>query len=237
MICFLTSSPFDEEDRFFINTNSFADNLRLVWNGGNVLYIASFPDFYDLTDQYSEKHRGVFEREGFDIESWSVLDRRNADKAEELVKSADLIFLCGGHCMTEHKFYEELNLKHLLKGFDGVVIGVSAGSMNSAACVYAPAELEEELTDPDFVSRYEGLGLTDINIFPHYHLYKDSMLGGKRMMEDIVYPDSFGERFYCMPDGTYLMIKDGKSEIWGEYWLLSDGIIKKMQENTEVGIC
>ena len=233
MICFLTSSPFDEEDIFFIKRNRFTENLRSVFKGGNVLYIASFPDAFDITDVYSQKHRAIFEREGFDIKSWDVLDHRNAEKASELIGSADLVFLCGGHCMTEHKFYEELDLKRLLTDFNGVIIGVSAGSMNSAGFVYAPPEYEEELADPSFIRWYEGLGLTNINIFPHYYLYKDAMLGDKRIMEDIVYPDSFGKMFYCMPDGTYLMIKDGKSEIFGEYWLLKDGSITKIQDDKD----
>lgn len=168
------------------------------------------------------------------MKNFTVLDYRNINDKDELIDDADVIILCGGHCPTEHKFFLELGLKEKLKSFKGIIIATSAGSMNAASIVYAQPELEGE-TSPDYVKYYEGLGLTDINILPHYHEYKNFVLDGLRVYEDITYQDSMGKAFYCFPDGTYLMINEnGTSKIYGEYYLVQNGILYKKQDNDEV---
>ena len=221
---FLTSSPYTEDGERFID-NDFLTELRKVWVKTNVLNIASFPDSYEISDEYSKRHERLFREAGFEIDKWIDLDHRNHAKTAELIKSCGVVILNGGHCMTEMNFFNEINLKNLLNDFEGIIIGVSAGSMNAAATVYAPEEYEEELEDPNFKKYYQGLGLTDVNIFPHYQMYKNQYLRDKRMMEDIVYKDSVGHKFLLIPDGSYLLIKDGKTEIHGEHYFLKDGVM------------
>ena len=228
MIYFLTSSPYGEDQVSFVKQSDFVETLKKFWSKPcNVLYIASFPDTFDITDQYAKRHEGIYREAGFQVENWTVLDYRNSKNVHELIKNAGVIILSGGHCMTEAKFFEELNLREGLKGFDGIIIGVSAGSMNSAETVYAPEEYEEELSDKNFVRFYPGLGLTKTNIFPHYQIYKDEVFGGKRMIEDIVCHDSIGHKFYVFCDGSYVL-GDGVTEtIHGPYIIIEDGKISE----------
>ncbi len=51
---------------------------------------------------------------------------------------------------------------------------------------------------------------------------------GLRIMEDIAYPDSRGRRIYLLPDGSYILIADGKEEVRGEAWLLADGVLSPL---------
>ena len=60
-------------------------------------------------------------------------------------------------------------------------------------------------------------------ILPHYQMIKDDLLDGLRVMEDIAYPDSQGNQFYVLVDGSYIYIENGKEEIFGEAYLLTDG--------------
>ncbi len=60
-------------------------------------------------------------------------------------------------------------------------------------------------------------------LLPHYQDTKDSYLDGKRLFEDITYPDSMGHTFIAIPDGSYLYSEDGKEELMGEYFVISDG--------------
>lgn len=226
MEIFLTSSPYAPDEKSFIQ-NDFTEKLKAVWKSGRVLYIASTPDEYEITDSYSERHRNIFVSEGFEISDWTVLDRRNEARAGELVGGADLIILTGGHCLTEHKFFMDINLKELLKTYNGIVMGISAGTMNSARLVYAPPEYDEEAQNPDYVDNYEGLGLTAKNVFPHYSAIRGEIIGGKRMFEDILLPDSYKRDIYCFSDGTYIHIKDGSEEICGSYELLRNGRVYK----------
>ena len=94
-----------------------------------------------------------------------------------------------------------------MRSFDGVLVGISAGTMNSAEVVYAQPELEGEATDPNYQRFLPGLGLTKKMILPHYQMLKDEVLDGLRVMEDIAYPDSQGRRFYLLVDGAICISK------------------------------
>ena len=103
------------------------------------------------------------------------------------------------------------------------MIGISAGTMNSANIVYAQPELEGEAADPTYSRFLYGLGLTELNILPHYQMVKDYILDGMRLYEDITYADSYGHKFLALPDGSYVMSEDGRESVWGEAYLISDG--------------
>jgi dipeptidase E len=152
-----------------------------------------------------------------------VLDSRNQAEAAALVAASDVILLAGGHVPTQNAFFRALGLRSLLAAYPGVIVGVSAGSMNAADTVYAQAELAGEAVDPAYRKFLTGLGLTDINICPHYQMLKDSILDGMRLFDDITYADSRGRRFLALPDGSYVLIRDGKAEVWGEAWQIADG--------------
>ena len=109
-----------------------------------------------------------------------------------------------------------------------MIVGISAGSMNSATEVYAQPELEGESVDHEYVKFFPGLGLTETKLLPHYQDIKDDFLDGKRLFEDITYADSIGHKFIAIPDGSYLYSEDGKEEIMGKYYVISDGTIKEM---------
>ena len=224
MICFLTSSPCTPEGEALSPANGFRDRLRACLpRPCAALYICSDPDGWEKTDYYAEIMARLFEEAGFDLKSFVTLDRRNQARAPALVRAADLIILTGGHVPTQNRFFAELGLRELLQGFDGVLVGISAGSMNCAETVYAQPEEEGEAVDPSYQRFFPGLGLTKKMILPHYQEIRNEVLDGLRVMEDIAYPDSFGREIFCFPDGTYLYIENGREAIRGEAWLLADG--------------
>ena len=106
-------------------------------------------------------------------------------------------------------FFASMDLRNLLADFDGVIIGISAGSMNCADTVYAQPEEPGEAVDPDYQRFIPGLGLTTRNILPHYNQVKDNVLDGLRLFEDITAADSAGHTFYILPDGSYILSRDG----------------------------
>jgi len=83
--------------------------------------------------------------------------------------------------------------------------------------------MEGESIDPDFRRFVPGLGLTDVQLLPHYQQVKDWTLDGKRLFEDITYADSIGHVFYALVDGSYLYAKDGQEWLMGESWRIADG--------------
>ena len=95
--------------------------------------------------------------------------------------------------------------------------------MNCADTVYAGPELEGEAIDPLYERWITGLGLTDINIFPHFQSLKDDYLDGLRLIEDITYADSIGHEIIALNDGSYIMLEDGKTTLYGEAYKILDG--------------
>ena len=231
MICFLTSSPMIPglEPATLNPANGFARRLRGCLPGATrVLFVCSDPDCPELTDFYADETRRSLEEAGIRLRGFTVLDRRNQDQAPALVNDARLIILAGGHVPTQNRFFREIGLRELLRGFGGVLIGISAGTMNSAETVYAQPEEEGEAVDPDYQRFLPGLGLTKKMIIPHYQMIRDDILDGLRVMEDIAYPDSFGREFLVFPDGTYLWVQKGREKICGQAWLLRDGQLTEL---------
>ena len=145
-----------------------------------------------------------------------------------MIDNSDLLILTGGHVPTQNKFFREIGLKDMLKGYDGIIIGISAGSMNCAEIVYAQPEEAGEAVDPAYEKFIPGLGLTNIMLVPHYQMTKDYLVDGLRLYEDITYGDSHGRRFYVLVDGSYLYIHDGVQELRGEAYVVADGVMTQV---------
>lgn len=221
---FLTSSPYTEHGKPFNEANQFARRLREATAGiRTVLFIASAPDCVEETEDQAQAVRISLELTGICFEEYRILDSRSAEQAGKLVKDSELIVLAGGHVPTQNAFFQRIGLRKWMEQYDGVVMGISAGTMNSADVVYSQPELDGESVDPNYCRFIEGLGLTKYQLLPHYQWTKGLLLDGKRLFEDITYSDSQGQCFYAIPDGTYLYGKDGREWLCGEAYRIWDG--------------
>ena len=229
MICFLTSRADEPETGILNPANGFAERLKACLPAPRkAVFVSSNPEGWERTDFYCAVTRAFLADAGLRFRSFVPLDRRNQNRAAKLIRGADLIVLAGGHVPTQNRFFREIGLKALLRGYEGVLIGISAGSMNAAETVYAQPEEEGEAIAPDYQRFLPGLGLTKRQILPHYQEVKDETVDGLRAIEDIAYPDSFGREFLIFPDGTYLWIRDGREAVCGEAYLLADGVMTQI---------
>lgn len=236
MTLFITSSPYVENaDRAILNPiNGFVDRLRDVLPPNpRALFICSHPESRDLTCHWGADTVSAFALANIAFSSYSVLDGYNADEAEFLIHSSDIIFLAGGHVPTQNAFFQEIGLRELLEGFGGVVLGISAGSMNMADVVYVQPEEEGE-SDPEFERFAPGLGLTEINVLPHYQKVKGNILDGLRLFEDITYADSMGNCFFAIPDGSYFYQDEDCLLLCGNGYRLMDGILEQLTIEEEI---
>ena len=235
MILFITSSPYiDGADRAILNPqNEFVDRLRAVLPPNpRALFICSDPDAHDLTCHFGADTVAAFSEAGMAFSSYHVLDGCNVEDAPFLIENSDIIILAGGHVPTQNGFFQEIGLPELLADFPGVVMGISAGSMNLAEEVYVQPEEEGE-SDPAFPRFAPGLALTDVNILPHYQKVKDNILDGLRLFEDITYADSFGCTFFALVDGSYIYQDEDGQLLCGEAYLLRDGILEMLTRDGE----
>lgn len=235
MTCFLTSSPCVAGEAKLNPANGFVDRLRdALPRVCSALFVCSDPDGAEWTDRFAGDMYDAFADAGFTFSSYEVLDRRTQDSAAELIAGAELIILAGGHVPTQNRFFQQIGLRGLLADFPGVIVGISAGTMNSADTVYAHPELSGEAVDPDYERYLPGLGLTQRMVLPHYQEVCDSGLDGLRLFEDIAYPDSMGNEFFALVDGSYLYSESGEELLFGEAYLIKDG---KMEQISAEGEC
>lgn len=228
MIAFLTSSPCLESGA--LNpANGLVEELRAALpNPCAGLFACSSPDDPAATDRFAAAMRESFEAAGFRFSRWDILDRRTQDAAAGLIRGAELVVLAGGHVPTQNRFFAEIGLRALLEGYPGAILGISAGSMNSAERVYAHPELPGEAVDPAYRRFLPGLGLTEVMLLPHVQSWRYDSLDGLRLIEDIAVPDSVGRCFYAVPDGSWLYLREGRQELRGEAWRIADGRMEQV---------
>ena len=236
MIAFLTSSPcIYGAPRAILNPeNEFADQLRrCLPDRIRCLFIASSPDDPPFTHKVAGEMAACFEEAELGFSELYILDRQTVADAQMLIWKSDLIILAGGHVPTQNAFFHDIHLKELLRNYQGTVLGISAGTMNAADRVYIQPEEPGESV-PEFPRFAEGLGITKINVLPHYQMVKDNELDGRRLYEDITFADSYGECFYVFVDGTYLLVENGRTTLHGEAYRLADGHMERMSAPGDV---
>lgn len=207
------------------DTNSFISNIKkYLKKTESIVFVASNKYDYEKIDIYSSLLFDSLKLSEIIFEKYNVLDNRAIQNAEEYIKNADLIFLCGGRISLQNEFFEEIHLKELLKGFSGIIVGQSAGSINMATHVFNSPE-EQENSD---IIYYEGLGLTDINVEPHWTLSIDESNENKLYQRNYIMQESHKRNIYALCDRSYILINGEDKEFYGETYLIKNGEIKRI---------
>lgn len=254
MVIFLTSSFWDYQTvsnytpRPLRDDNHFKENIKRYWKSNpHVLVFSSAPADAPLSDHITQEFYDAFTLADFSIGEIRCFDNRTIESFQnnhkdftgnpgrealkEALLWADVFYLSGGHAPTENQFMQQCDLKVLLSNqtiFDGLFIGLSAGSVNAATEVYLAPELEGESVDPQFVKSASGLGLTSMQILPHSQYMKTITLDGKDYINDIIAKDSVGRKIYMIPDGSYFILRNGITELFGDGEIIENGVISPL---------
>lgn len=229
-IIFLTSSPDDScqiQGEWvtgpFTKKNHFLENVTRVWpEHAHVLVITASPDADEQNREMMGYLETVFRESGLRVEELELLDRHTEKYARDWVEESSVLILGGGHVPTQNAFFQEIGLRRLLERFSGVIIGISAGTMNCADLVYAQPELPGETRDPHYRRYIPGLGLTRIQVLPHYDKVKHEKLDGLWIIDEISVADSDGKEFLALPDGSYVLCEGGKETVYGRAYRIAD---------------
>ncbi len=218
----------------FANENQILDNIKkLTPKYNNFVFVASDENNYDVTDIYANVAFESFKMT-LPFNNYTLLDGRTKDRAKEIIETADLILLCGGHVPTQNKFFENINLREIIRNTTALIIGVSAGSMNLSDVVYAQPELEGETLDANYRKYLRGLGLTNISILPHFDECIEGELDNKKILEDICLPDSKVRPFIAYSDGAYILDNGQKQTMYGSAYLFEKGSFQQISEDNSV---
>ncbi len=128
-------------------------------------FIASeFQQNPEKTEKYFRFFLNMFEKADIIFEEKYIIDgRMSIEEAQKLVAEADVIWLSGGNTPVEFHYLQEYGLDFVIKQHGGVIIGMSAGSINlskTAICTLSCGHTEQKI--------YNGIGCVDISVEPHF---------------------------------------------------------------------
>ena len=131
-----------------------------------------------------------------------ITSNMEEEKAKELVENSDMVMLMGGNPFLQRKLYLSKGLAPILKNYQGVILGFSAGAMNmSKKIIITPCSDEY----PDFDIR-PGLNLSEISIYPHCNfegeIFPDEIDAGGEVTisNDLLEVAREYGSFYCLQD-------------------------------------
>lgn len=235
MKVFLTSSPCISGSPELNPANGFVRQLMCcIPNPAHGLFISASPSEIELTEAIAQGMKESIAEAGANFLTYRVLHDATADMAPEWVAGANFIILSGGHVPTQNAFFKRIHLDLLLQGYKGLLMGISAGSMNCAKWVYAMPELDGESMNPFYHRFIPGLGLTNTMIIPHFQKLRYESLDGKRLIEDIAFRDSMNRRFYALPDGSYIYKNGSREQLHGPAWQVANGRLSVANHEGEV---
>ena len=233
MICFLTSATGPYQTPALYTENLFVDRLReALPEPVQALFVCSDPDAHEHTMHFGLEVRDAFVNAGFSLTGFTVLDGLNAADAPALVADAGLIILGGGYVPSQNRFFAEIRLKKLLRGWDGVLVGISAGSMNAASTVLVPPEAPEDPMEPDQWPVLQGLGLTEHHLIPHFQYLRSQPTPNGGTVEALLLEGSRRWPLLALNDGSYIF-KDaaGNETVCGEAYRIADGEIVRISKS------
>ena len=211
-----------------LEANGQLMTIKSFWKADSkVMIICGSPEDYEKNDSILFCLSEAFPLSNLSASEVLMCDERNKEIIERLPEM-DVVILAGGHVPTQNTFFKTISLKEKLQGWNGLLIAWSAGAMNCAETVYAGPELPGEAIDPGFQRWISGLGITKINIFPHFEALKDDMLDGMRLIEDITYSDSMGHEIIALNNGSYIVVDNGKETLYGEAYSIKDGNLRQI---------
>ncbi len=211
------------------DTNEILTNIKKYLKGNNrLVYVANDPKNVEENNTRIVPVFESFDKTGINFKEKILLDCRNYKQAKEILSGADLIILSGGKCVCQMKFFRKIGLKKILQTFQGIVIGISAGTMNMGKIV---ANFPEEKVDLKERRWLKGLGLFDEIIIPHfdgetktYQIECDEI----DLINDYVLPMSYKHQFLGIPNGSYVLIdNERKVHYYGDMYTISNGEVIK----------
>lgn len=190
-------------------TDDFSRSLKkYIKTGMKLAFVASeFENAHEKTDWYCNHFLKMFSECSITFGSIDVIDSRMSIKAaQDSIKNADVLWLAGGDTPTQFAYLESYDLIPYIREQNGVIIGMSAGSINMAKTAICTLTCQHEKLEI-----YEALGLVEFSVEPH--LEKDNITE-----EQLTISEKYPLYGIC-DDGAIICTKDSTSYI-GDVFLI-----------------
>ena len=137
-------------------------------NRDSLVFVSAWPTDHARNDSDSTGMHGMFEACNMPFKRHYVIDSRmEASHAARLIHESSCVFLMGGHPGLQLQFIRDTGLDAAICDAAAAVLGVSAGAINMA---------KRSLDTKESPVPYDGLGLADITVKPHFQLENRQVL-------------------------------------------------------------
>lgn len=201
--------------------NGFGDEIaelfqKKITQRDRFVFVASeFEKNHKKTDKYFKFFLNMFEEKGIHFKEARVVDgRMTAKQAQAAVKAADVVWLSGGDTPVEFAYLQKYGLVDIIKKHSGVVIGMSAGSINLADTAICTRSCGH---DPQQI--YLGIGCVKISVEPHFVLSE---------LSDELRELSEKYMIYGLCDESVIVCEDENIEFYGEIYKIEKGKVEKV---------
>lgn len=183
----------------------------------SLVFIVSTPANHAKNDSYAAVNRQWFAQAGLVFDNVHLIDDRvTPDQALAWLRTASCVLLMGGVTLTQHAFLSSYRLRAGLRGTSAAVMGISAGAINMGRVALCTADGDTPRT-----VTYEGVGLADVTITPHY------VHGGERAMDDLL-RISYQQPIYALADDSAIFATAGGCEYLGEIYRIDHGKVTQI---------
>jgi len=183
----------------------------------SIVFISAWPADYERNDIDSDNMHGLFKDCHMPFKRHDVIDNRmETSRAARLIYEASCVFLMGGYPKLQLELIRNTNLAVPIRHTDAAVLGLSAGSINMA---------KRSLDTKESPVPYDGLGLADITVKPHFELENQQVLSALLHIST--------ELPICaMEDDSAIFMAGSRISHTGQIYWISNGRISPLsQEN------
>lgn len=185
-----------------------------IKNNDTIVFIATTFDDYEKNDLYYNNLIKHFKNIDITFNKAYLIDNRvDKDLAKDYILKSNIIFLMGGDTKKQIDSVKEYDLFEILKSKEGIILGVSAGSMNQSSRVVYKNDYNNYV-----IEDYEGLGYIDINIYPHLDFNNIDYL--KEVFEVSNYT-----KIVALPNDSFIRIENNNIDFVGEYYTIQNSKI------------
>lgn len=183
-----------------------------------ITFIASTFNNHEQNIMYKNKTLEFFSKINITFtENYLIDNNVTKEESKDFIKKANIIYLMGGDTYLQNNSLDEYELKPLIKE-KSFIIGVSAGSLNQTKRV-----IYQDYND---IKDYEGLGFTNISIYPHLDFLNIDYLKEIFKISKIT-------KLVALPNSSFIRIENNKEMFIGDYYEIENEKINLAKKDYE----
>lgn len=207
--------------------NVISNNIK---NNNKVVFVSNNPNTYDINDYYGKLLFESLLLSGLEFKNKIILDNRNSNNVEEIIKDADLIMISGGLVECQNKFLREININKYFNE-NTLIVGASAGAIN--LCEYSiNFPIEQELINKVNKNNcfIKGLNIYKKIFVPHFNYINKEYIRGKNINAyNELLSISKNKELIAIDNDSFILIDNTKEYYYGNVYLINNSIVTNLE--------